>query len=228
MSAALLKIAKLIPRLGGASNEAESLVALRLIEKQLANEGLTFVDAGLKLQQFVTDVLKFQEPAEVEPPRKPATGFSSARPAPATGYQYKPQQPPPPPRQPQSGPTAWGAARSAGPQPQAQPRPGPFSAGPSAQTQAQPPPRAILWSDDFKVVWNRPAGSSRDAALNQMTAERCELLLDRAKIGGITLNSKEIRYLNDLYFKASSGLSSVTTLTVKQRDYFFTLADRLP
>jgi hypothetical protein len=203
MSATLLKIAKLIPRLASPT-EAESLTALRLIERQLANENLTFVDAGLELEKFVRDVLKFSELPAPDPNPTPNSNPN-----------------------PNSSP-AFTRARTrtsahTNPEPSPNPAHGP-STFTSARTSPSPPPNPA-WSTIAKARWT---AWQDDGSLDSHVADRCSLLLDAAKSGLITLTSKEQSFLSDLYFMATSGLKSVSTLTPKQREFFFTVSNKLP
>jgi hypothetical protein len=64
----LLKVSKLVPKLGTA-NEHEKLATVCMIEKLLANEGISWTDVGQQLSDFVVNVLKFEEDEELEPPK---------------------------------------------------------------------------------------------------------------------------------------------------------------
>jgi hypothetical protein len=116
----LLKVSKLVPKLG-TTNEHEKLATVCMIEKLLANEGISWTDVGQQLNDFVVNVLKFEEDeelAEAQPvkaqPVNGASGWTSAggaatrpwaqaqpaqaQPQPASAWQQTPQRPQPRPQ----------------------------------------------------------------------------------------------------------------------------------
>lgn len=219
MSQALLKIAKLIPRLGGASVDNERLAALAIIERTLQSEGLNFVDAGLKLQEFVTNVLKVKELPPAEPSKPKYSGFQSAAPQPFGGAKPKPQP------QPQPSSRARGQTHQ-----------GPFahSAGSGFQQQTRPqspppPPPGPKWSQVFASELAKARsgtiGPHTITILNKMVADRLDVLLSPANKHSWTY--KENDFLNNIYFIATGGMRNVTQLSIKQLEYFYALSDRV-
>jgi len=77
----LLKVSKLVPKLG-TTNEHEKLATVCMIEKLLAADGISWTDVGQQLNDFVVNVLKFEEDEELAappaPPAPPAQGWTSA------------------------------------------------------------------------------------------------------------------------------------------------------
>ena len=202
MSAALLRIAKLIPRLGGASVDAERLMALRLIEKALLDEGMTFVDAGIKLGEFVTDVLGTPEPEPVvHKPAQSAPGWNSPR-----AQQAQAQ-----PARPQSS-AGWTAPHN------------PYTANPPPPRPPPPPRAPTNWGEWFVAeILRTQTAANQDDVLNKHWADRAELLLNRKSFR----NAKEKQFLEDMFFRATSGFN-VKQFSQKQIDWFYTLANRLP
>jgi hypothetical protein len=129
----LLKVAKILPKLGS-TNPHEKMLVLETIERLLSGDGISWTDAGMKLTEFLTQIAGIEdEPALTAPPR-PAPGFSRAaapQPQPATATRWTsaaqpqpapqarpaaPQPPPPrysppPPRTPQVDLRARGTVR---------------------------------------------------------------------------------------------------------------------
>jgi hypothetical protein len=77
----LLKISKLIPRLG-TDNEHEKMATLLMIEKLFKLENISWTDVGLHLADFLTSTLGFVEAEVASPapaPQAPQTGWQSAQ-----------------------------------------------------------------------------------------------------------------------------------------------------
>jgi len=128
----LLKIAKLIPKLG-TDNPHEKQSTLQFIEKLLAADGITWTDVGMQVTEFLTNVLgAVEEPAIEEKKPAPApTGWNTTRPqpqaqpasasAPGSGSwgastppprPTPPPPPPPPPPRPRIDPRCYGTNNS--------------------------------------------------------------------------------------------------------------------
>jgi len=80
----LLKISKLIPRLG-TDNEHEKMATLLMIEKLFKLENISWTDVGLQLADFLTSTLGFVEAEAIEAKTSPSqaapaqTGWQSAQ-----------------------------------------------------------------------------------------------------------------------------------------------------
>ena len=176
--AALLKIARVIPRLGSDS-DGERLAALAAIERMLRASGSDFTGAGQAMTEFLVEVFDAKEPPELtashtpsaaapkgwssSPPPKPAAPFK-----PAPQYQAQSAPPPPPPRQ-----------QAAHVRPQYAPRPAP----PRAAGNPIPP------SAEIKIrieVLNRRATARLSKAL-QTFIGNLEVKVD---LGGVVSQSE--------------------------------------
>jgi hypothetical protein len=198
-AAALAKLAKLIPLLGSTS-DAEKLVALTMIEKQLRSQGLSFTDAGLTLTSFIGLLTSVPEPPVIEAPKpapkpesRPAAGFTAAKRA------TPPPQPTPPPPPPPPRPTYTYTP----PPPRTPPR-------------AAPQPQKLSWHQSGASqpgIWFY--NSTRTM---QEYVDKCESLIQNRKYR----NAKEKQFLEGQFFNFTSGI----TPTQKQADWFHSIADR--
>ena len=118
----LLKVSKLVPKLG-TTNEHEKLATVCMIEKLLAADGISWTDVGQQLNDFVVNVLKFEEdealaaPAPAPAKANGASGWTNAGPSAATRpwtqsqAQAQPQPKPQPRPQPKRvDPRAYGTS----------------------------------------------------------------------------------------------------------------------
>jgi hypothetical protein len=201
-AAALTKLAKLIPMLGGTSDH-EKLAALSMIEKQLRSQGLTFTDAGLTLTSFITLLTSAPEPPTIEPPKPaPKQAFDNY------GGTFGGQKPNPT--------SAFRPARTA-PQPTPQPAPQPPPPPPPPRP-SRPPPQPQ------KLSWHQSGASQLGAWVYNSTrtmqeyVDKCEQLIQNRKYR----NAKEKQFLEGQFFNFTSGI----TPTPKQADWFHSIADR--
>lgn len=205
-AAALTKLAKLIPLLGSTS-DAEKLVALSMIEKQLRTQGLTFTDAGLTLTSFIGLLTSVPEPPVLEAP-KPPSGPSVSKPSPGFHRAKTPPKPATPPPQSPSSPSPGFTYTP--PPPHQRPAP------PPPPPRTPPQPQKLSWHQSGRSpngVWF--SGSTRTM---QEYVDKCEQLIQSRKYR----NAKEKQFLEGQFFNFTSGI----TPTMKQADWFHSIADR--
>lgn len=212
MSALLLKIAKVMPRLDSTFDN-EVLSAVRIMAKLLATnvddngspQPLKFVDAGQMLAGFVTNVLQVEAEPEPEPVKQPQpakpSGFTNVnQPQPQPAQAAQPTPPPPNP----GGGAGFGGGGVGG-------RGGAGggssfrSAGGSGGNNYG---SRTAWSTSFGV--NGPPA--------HVIAAKAEELIKQRK----WRNAKEKDFLEKIYFIASSNFS----MSIPQRNYFYSIADR--
>lgn len=239
MSALILKIAKVIPRLDSDS-EHERAAAITIISKLLAGnmsndeppvpQPLKFVDIGILLTEFAKRV---DEPEDPELPA-PAQAAPTPKwnPAPNAFAHANGPTPPRHPAPPNHG-FNFGAARQ-------RVKPGmPAGKGWTFNTttwtwiQTRPNLRPTGWGSDpshwdwnfgteewFMLPFVPPQWHTVKARTLAEYEARIQLMIDKR----VFKNANEKEFLESIYFSASSGRN----LSQKQLDWFHSISDRYP